>query len=122
LRETDWFVIPSTNEPCSVALIEALALGKPALVSASGGNVDIVDPGRTGLWFAPDNPQDLSRKLRQLLSPALAMAKPRDIRLSVEARRASHVAGLYQNLYRQLISRDADTHAPTHSRTPASAP
>jgi hypothetical protein len=84
--------------------------------------VDIVDPGRTGLWFAPDNPQDLSRKLRQLLSPALAMAKPRDIRLSVEARRASHVAGLYQNLYRQLISRDADTHAPTHSRTPASAP
>jgi glycosyltransferase involved in cell wall biosynthesis len=120
LRETDWFVIPSTNEPCSVALIEALALGKPALVSASGGNVDIVDPGRTGLWFAPDAQQDLSRNLRQLLSPALSLANPREIRRSVETRRASHVAGLYQNLYRQLLSRNvdiSDTTAPTHCRS-----
>lgn len=122
LRETDWFVIPSTNEPCSVALIEALALGKPALVSASGGNVDIVDPGRTGLLFDPDNSQDLARKLRQLLSPALSLAEPREIRRSVETRRASQVASLYQNLYRQLRSRNADASDSSASTPPRAAP
>jgi glycosyltransferase involved in cell wall biosynthesis len=55
LREADWFILPSTNEPCSVALIEALALGIPALASASGGNVDILCRGKTGLLFEPNN-------------------------------------------------------------------
>ena len=44
----DWFVLPSTHEPCSVALIEALALGVPVIASASGGNVDIVQAAH---WF-----------------------------------------------------------------------
>jgi glycosyltransferase involved in cell wall biosynthesis len=106
LREADWFVIPSTNEPCSVALIEALAQGKPALVSASGGNVDIVSHDRTGLLFTPDDPGDLSLKLRQLLSGKLSLATPPEIRRSVDGRRAAEVTRLYQELYNRLLSPD----------------
>jgi glycosyltransferase involved in cell wall biosynthesis len=103
LLESDWFILPSINEPCSVALIEALALGKPALVSASGGNVDIVSHGKTGLLFAPDNVQDLTLKLRQLLSSQGSITAPSEIRRSVECRRAAHVARRYRELYQELI-------------------
>ena len=34
LQAADLFITPSTNEPCSVALMEALALGQPALAVA----------------------------------------------------------------------------------------
>ncbi len=102
LLDTDWFVLPSTNEPCSVALIEALALGRPALVTASGGNVDIIVPERTGLLFAPDDAADLARQLRRLLSSELGIGTPESIRQSVELRRPSKVARQYRELYERL--------------------
>lgn len=102
LREADWFVLPSTNEPCSVALIEALALGVPAIASASGGNVDIVQPGVTGLLFEPDNAADLAQKLRQALAGVPGLASPAERRQSVRARGASAVAGQYLKLYQEI--------------------
>ena len=103
LLEADWFVLPSTNEPCSVALSEAMALGLPALVSASGGNVDLVIDGITGILFTPDDPADLARQLRRMVAPDTRMAAPEEIRNSAQARRATHVAGLYRSLYSRLI-------------------
>lgn len=103
LRDAHWFALPSTNEPCSVALIEALALGLPALVSASGGNVDIVENGRTGLWFQPDDLEDLTRALRRILHDDLGLAPPSSIRDSVRHRSASVIAAQYLDLYQQLL-------------------
>jgi glycosyltransferase involved in cell wall biosynthesis len=102
LFEADWFVLPSTNEPCSVALIEALALGRPALVSASGGNVDIIVPDQTGLLFAPDDPADLARQLRHLLSPGLNIASSATIRQSVAVRHPAQVTRQYRELYEHV--------------------
>lgn len=104
LRQADWFVLPSTNEPCSVALIEALALGLPALVSNSGGNVDIVDHDRTGVRFEPDNPADLARHLQRILHDEIHPVPPAQIRESVRHRSATAVAAQYTALYRQLLS------------------
>lgn len=102
LRAADWFVLPSTNEPCSVALIEALASGIPALVSASGGNVDIVQPERTGLLFQPDGSADLGRQLERRLRGEFRPASPGDIRASVVHRSATAVGQEYLRLYRRL--------------------
>jgi glycosyltransferase involved in cell wall biosynthesis len=102
LREADWFVLPSTNEPCSVALIEALALGLPALASASGGNVDIIQAGATGLLFEPDNATDLAQKLRELLRGVPGLVSPAERRQSVRSRSASAVAEQFLKLYQQL--------------------
>lgn len=102
LREADWFVLPSTNEPCSVALIEALALGLPALVSASGGNVDIIQEGKTGLLFTPNNAADLASKLRMLAQPANNIVAPDCIRASVMHRSASEVAKEYGRLFHEI--------------------
>ena len=103
LRQADWLILPSTNEPCSVGLIEALALGIPALVSASGGNVDIVKTGISGCFFEPGNPADLADKLRVLLNAQAAVEAPERIRESVRFRSASSVAEKYDELYRRLV-------------------
>ncbi len=104
LRAADWFVLPSTNEPCSVALIEALALGLPALVSDSGGNPDIVSSGRTGLMFAPDDAEALADCLRRIIRGEPQVAGPAGIRESVRSRRASVVAAEYRALYARLVA------------------
>ncbi len=105
----DWFVLPSTNEPCSVALMEALALGRPALVSASGGNVDIVRPGVNGRHFVPDDVADLTRQLTAILRGEGGTATPAEIRASVQHRAAGPVAAQYANLYLPLTGRGRPT-------------
>lgn len=99
LRSADWFVIPSTNEPCSVALIEALALGVPAIASASGGNVDIVKPERTGLLFKPEDVSSLAQCLTRVVRGDVGIAGPAEVRDSVRHRSASAVAADYLELY-----------------------
>ena len=101
IREADWFILPSTNEPCSVALMEALALGCPALVSASGGNVDIIKES-CGKTFQPDDPESLADALRELLQNPRPKAIPEAIRESVKHRSASVVFNQYEKLYHHL--------------------
>jgi phosphatidylinositol alpha 1,6-mannosyltransferase len=85
-----------------VALIEALALGLPAIASASGGNVDILTPDRTGVLFAPEDAGDLARQLERLLRGAVRPVAPERIRDSVRERRAAAVAARYHALYEQV--------------------
>ena len=99
LRQGHWFVLPSTNEPCAVSLIEALALGMPAIVSAGGGNVDIVKQEETGLLFEPDSAAYLAGRIRAVLEGKASPAPPEDIRESVRHRSASRVAVEYRALY-----------------------
>jgi glycosyltransferase involved in cell wall biosynthesis len=50
LREHDVYVTASVNDPCSNALLEALACGLPALYLESGGHAELVADG--GLPFS----------------------------------------------------------------------
>ena len=104
VRQADWFVLPSTNEPCSVALIEALALGRPALVSASGGNLDIMSPPTTGLLFEPDNAVDLADKLRLVLKSEGSSLRPEAMREAVRLRSASNVVARYAAVYERIFN------------------
>jgi glycosyltransferase involved in cell wall biosynthesis len=106
LQQADWFVLPSTNEPCSVALIEALALGVPALASASGGNGDIIQAGVTGLLFTPGSADDLRDQLRFILAGKAQPASPERTRESVRHRSASSVAAQYSRVYERLLAQD----------------
>ncbi|MHB1307407.1 MAG: glycosyltransferase family 4 protein [Limisphaerales bacterium] len=104
LADADFFILPSTNEPCSVALIEALALGVPAIVSASGGNVDIVQPEHTGLLFRPDDVGSLTEALHRIARREIHPASPADIRNSVRHRTANRVAAEYRTHYLRVSS------------------
>jgi glycosyltransferase involved in cell wall biosynthesis len=102
LAGADGLLLPSTNEPCSVALMEALASGKPAVVSATGGNVDIIENGRTGVLFKDGDPDDLARVLRDAAGGGFAPAAPEAVRESVRSRSAAAVFTKYLALYREL--------------------
>lgn len=57
MRRLDLFVLPSLNEGISNTILEAMASGLPVIATAVGGNMELVDEGRTGRLFAP---QDVS--------------------------------------------------------------
>ena len=104
LEKADWFVIPSTDEPCSVALMEALAVGIPVLATESGGNMDLVRHGRSGLLFRAGDVQDLAAKLRSILRGEIRLDPPQEIRQSVRDKSASVVGAAYARLYADLAA------------------
>lgn len=64
LRDQDVYIAPSRNDPCSNALLEALACGLPAVFRSSGGHPELVGAG--GLPFEED--RDLAEVLEQLVA------------------------------------------------------
>ena len=66
LRRNDVYLAPSRNDPCSNALLEALASGLPAVYRMSGGHPELV--GDAGVPFdAPDEvPEALDRLVAEL--------------------------------------------------------
>jgi len=62
LRRHDVYLAASRNDPCSNALLEALASGLPALYRASGGHPELVGDG--GLPFS--EPEELPEALVRL--------------------------------------------------------
>jgi len=47
----DVYVLPSITEGISNSLLEAMATGLPVIVSATGGNLEVVVDGESGLMF-----------------------------------------------------------------------
>ena len=48
----DVFVLPSVNEGLSIALIEAMSLGRPAVITNVGGLPEVVTDGREVVGIA----------------------------------------------------------------------
>lgn len=53
LNSMDIFVLPSISEGMSNTVLEAMASGLPVVVTRAGGNPELVDEGRNGLFFPP---------------------------------------------------------------------
>lgn len=61
-------VAPSIGpEPCATVVMEAMALGKPMIVTDMGGMPDLVADGRTGFIVPPDDPIALADAMNTLL-------------------------------------------------------
>lgn len=67
ILEMNVVVLPSVSEGASVAILEAMALGKPVVASSSGGNPEFIKDRVTGLLVPPKNPQRLAEALLSLL-------------------------------------------------------
>jgi glycosyltransferase involved in cell wall biosynthesis len=57
---------PEYSEGLSNSIAEYMGLGKPAVATAVGGNVELVRPGVTGLLATPGDAQDLAAKMLAL--------------------------------------------------------
>jgi len=98
----DFFVLPTRHDPCSLVVLEALAMGLPVISTAQNGACEIMTRGREG--FVLDDPGDvaalagamkamLDAERRREMSRACLALRPK---LSQEA----HVRRLLQ-AYRQ---------------------
>jgi glycosyltransferase involved in cell wall biosynthesis len=103
----DVFVLPSLNEGMSHALLEAMALGKPVVATAVGGNREVVDAEATGLLVPPGDPAALGRAvLRVLDDPGLAARLGDAARAAVHARFSDRrMAEEYFAIYDALLAR-----------------
>jgi len=69
------FVLPSLSEGLPLSLLEAQAVGKPAVATHVGGIPEVIEEGRTGYLVPPRRPDLLAdRILRLLQDPPAARA------------------------------------------------
>jgi glycosyltransferase involved in cell wall biosynthesis len=64
----DAFVFPSANETFGNVVLEAMASGLPVIAARSGGPLDFVQHGETGLLFEPEDQRALVSAVRRVLS------------------------------------------------------
>ncbi len=102
----DVFVHTGSHETFCQAAQEALASGLPVVAPRAGGLLDLVDEGRNGLLFTPDDARDLHLKVRQLerdrdqAATFAAAARP-----SVHGRSWSVIGDELLGHYEQVASR-----------------
>lgn len=75
LAAADIALLPSVQEGSPLAMIEALAAGKPLVASAVGGIPEVVREGETGLLVPPGDAAALADALRRLVEDAPLRAR-----------------------------------------------
>lgn len=68
LAVMDLFVLPSLSEGLSLALLEAMAAGKPVVASRVGGNPELIVEGRTGILVEAGDVRGLADGIVRLLA------------------------------------------------------
>lgn len=87
LQDVTAFVLPSHSEGISNALLEAMAMGIPAVVTSVGGNLEVVQDGRTGVMVETRNPGSIAQGMLAIVSDV------EKLRAMGHAARESVVAG-----------------------------
>jgi len=105
LAQLDVFMLSSLSEGLSIATIEAMGLGKPVVVTDSGGPGEIVRDGETGYLVPTADPKALADRAMELLqnhslAERMGLAARADVRLrfSLDQNVLS-----YEQLYRECV-------------------
>jgi glycosyltransferase involved in cell wall biosynthesis len=113
LAASDVFVLPSLYEGTSLALLEAMAAGKPVVASDIGGTNELIQNGTSGLLVPPGDADRLALAVRRVLAdPDLGQRLGTAARLrartefSVEAK-AEQIAAVYEELLERNSARSA---------------
>ncbi len=97
----DIYVQPSVEEGFGLAVIEAMAMRRPVIVSAVGGMLETVEPGRSGLRVPPADVAALEEAI-------LLLARDPDRASTLGANAAQRVRELYS--LERMLSRYDDVY------------
>jgi len=122
LAALDVTVMPSSSESLSNAILESMAAGVPVVAAKVGGNLELVQDGKTGLLFAPGDEQQFAIMLESLVAqPELRKALGAAARAQAQAEYVvPRVRDRYQDLYRSLLAEKGWMDEP-RAAAPASA-
>lgn len=98
-------VLPSLEDNCPMAVLEAMAAGVPVAAASIGGIPDLVVDGATGRLFNPGDPGNMREAVRELLEnadrrQALAQAARQ---AAAERFRPSVIAQRHLEVYREVL-------------------
>ncbi len=98
-------VVPSVwAEPFGIVAIEAMAAGRALVASRTGGLLDIVDDGETGLFSAPGDAAELGAAMQRLISEPELRGRMGDAALDrVERFRERSVVPKIEAVYAGLV-------------------
>jgi glycosyltransferase involved in cell wall biosynthesis len=113
LAACDVFALPSLYEGSSLAVLEAMAAGRPVVSSAIGGTDELIDDGMDGLLVAPGDAAGLASALRRLLDDAeLRKAFARRARERVERDfTPTAMTQRVETIYEELLADDRHSRA-----------
>jgi glycosyltransferase involved in cell wall biosynthesis len=104
VRAADVFVLNSTYEGLSHALIEAMTLGTPVIATSAGGNTTLVIDGKTGILIPPQDDSALEGALQNVASdPAKARERAFAGQKSMENFSVSHMISETATLLTTLV-------------------
>lgn len=105
LSEASLLVLPSLEENCPMAVLEAMAAGVPVVASRVGGVPDLVEEGETGLLIDPDDASSIASAVGRMLADPAARA-----RMAAKARERAKerfdprvVADRHLEIYREAL-------------------
>ena len=103
MSQMDVITLPSKYEACSMAIIEAMALGKPVIATRAGGNPELVRHQETGLLIERD-PHELAEALISVLANTAQRrqmgeaARQRALNLFSADKMVSNIEALYHSM------------------------
>jgi len=105
LAASDVVALPSTSvETFSLAALEAMALGRPVVLSEIGGAAEMVRPEENGFLFPAHDTPALVASLAALADPAARERMGAAARTTVEARFSERaMVDRYEGLLQQLV-------------------
>jgi glycosyltransferase involved in cell wall biosynthesis len=87
LEKAQVFVLASWHQPLGVAIMEAMAMEMPVVVTGSGGVKELVDDGIDGVLVEPQAPEQLGDAIAQVLqNPELALSLSQKSRKKIMAK------------------------------------
>ncbi|HHY95474.1 MAG TPA: glycosyltransferase family 4 protein [Firmicutes bacterium] len=107
LNAADFVVLPSLREGLSIALLEAMAAGKPIITTSIGSNMEVTRNGEAALLVPPGDPAALTNAVCHLLE------HPDVARLLAERARERYLChyteermmNAYRDLYTSLVAK-----------------
>ena len=106
LGELDVFVLASTDEGLSIATLEAMAAGRPVVVTRSGGPQELVTDGETGYLVPAADPDALAARVCEILrNPGLGGSLGSKARAAVANRFSlQRMVAEYESLYERCLA------------------
>jgi len=115
-RKTDVFVLPSIGsrrEAFGIVVLEAMAMGKPVVVSDIPGPRSVVDDGVDGILVPPAEPSKLAEAIVYLFqNPAVMESMASKGRRKIGKFGWDSIAQQYESLYGEVLLERSRLHVP----------
>ncbi|MDT7837647.1 glycosyltransferase family 4 protein [Aquabacterium sp. OR-4] len=112
-QAADVLILPSYKEGLPNVVLEAMACGLPCVAARTSGSRELIDDGRTGWTYAPDQVDELAVAVQRCLSDAAPALGAAARQTALERYAIGAVATRYEAIYTRLLGAGAGAGAGT---------